>query len=99
MEIRYSKTDLKNKYDELNEFIMSLETSIIGDRTNRTLVHEALYYYQNRWINVRKEIERLEDSIENVTLNKLDWEYFVFLADFTIPVLKKKLEILKHEKK
>lgn len=88
---KVDKTTKMKNIEDLEEFIFKLEELIIGDRSNRTLVHEALANYQNRSRGIKNEIRKLENSIERVTFGKSNWESFVSTAKYTIPRLKEEL--------
>lgn len=88
-------TTKMKKINDLEDFINRLKISIHGDKSNRTLIHEALSLYQNRFENINKEISKLEDEIEKVTLNEVKWETFISTTKIIIPKLEQALENLK----
>ncbi|ACA56899.1 hypothetical protein FDC45_15030 [Clostridium botulinum] len=91
------KTSKQKKIEELEELIFKLEQLIKGDKTNRTLIHEALYIYQNRVNEIKNEIEILQNSIEKVTIGQSKWEVFVITAEHIIPRLKEELANIKRK--
>jgi hypothetical protein len=90
------KTSRMKKIEDLSEFVLKLEQLIKGDKSNRTLVHEALAKYQNRTNKVKSEIEKLENSIEKVTMGESSWGVFVTTAKYIIPQLKEELNNIKN---
>lgn len=92
-----TETSKMKKIKELEELIDALNSLILGDKINRTLVYEALSNYQCRTDEVKEQIKQLEDSIENVTMGKTKWKDFVITAKYIIPELKVGLENLKNK--
>lgn len=90
------KTAKMKKIEDLEELIFKLEELIEGDKSNRTLVHEALAKYQSRASEVEQEIQRLENSIEKVTMGQSNWDIFVATARYIIPQFKEKLDNIKN---
>lgn len=88
-------TMLRTKIYELENVISKLTDLIKGDRTNRTLIHEALSGYKQRCSNVSMQIEKLEECIDDVTMAIREWSEFINVAKIIIPDLTKCLNQLK----
>lgn len=92
-----SKTSEMKKIEDLEELITRLEDLSDGDKSNRTLVHEALAKYQNKLESINDDVEKLKDLIERVTLGISNWETFVTTSQIIIQNLKYQLDTLKNK--
>ncbi|MEG1255532.1 hypothetical protein [Clostridium sp.] len=84
-------TPLRTQIKELTTVIEEISVLIQGDRTNRTLIHEVLAGYQSRTKEVQCYIEELEQSIDDVTMGKIEWGCFIEIANRILPTLQMSL--------
>jgi hypothetical protein len=90
-----NKTKLRTQILQLEEFINEIIILIKGVRTNRTLVHEALIKYTARCNQIKLQLEKLDEYIEDVTMAKREWDGFVEFTRVIMPDLNNTLNELK----